>query len=78
MKTDLTKFNVDSDLMKKSFQLSVKELEAVLDRKKSFTDITKLAATTLNSYSKIRSTEVHEKGLEIMLMKQDVKQLPEK
>jgi len=59
----------DSKKMKKAFDLSVDEIEKVLDRKKPITDITKLAGVTLAAYSRVKSTEMHDKALEIMLTK---------
>jgi hypothetical protein len=65
----------DSNTMKRSFQLAVEELEAVLSRKKPITDLTKVAANTVSNYAKIRSTEIHDKGLEILMMRKDIKVL---
>lgn len=53
----------DSQEMRKAFELAVKEIVAVLERKKDITDITKVAAGTLGNYTRIKSTEVHEMGL---------------
>lgn len=59
----------DSNAMKKVFSLSLEEIESVLDGKKAITDVTKLAACTLTNYSRVKSTEIHDKALEIMLAK---------
>lgn len=59
----------DSQSMKRIFELSIKEIENVLDRKKPITDVTKIASNTVSSYSRIKSTEIHEKALEIMISK---------
>jgi len=63
----------DSRLMGKAFKLAVKEIEEVLDRKKPITDITKVAANTVSNYSRIRSTEIHDKALELMIARKDMK-----
>lgn len=63
----------DSRSMAKAFGLSVKEIEAVLDRSRPITDVTKLAAATLGSYSRIKSTEIHDKALELMIARKDIK-----
>lgn len=59
----------DSEAMKNVFHLSLGEIEKVLAGKVSITDLTKVAAGTLTNYSRIKSTEIHEKALEIMLAK---------
>lgn len=59
----------DSSAMGKVFSLSLEEIESVLDRKKAITDVTKLASASLSNYSRIKSTEIHDKALEIMLGK---------
>jgi hypothetical protein len=60
---------IDSIRMKDVFELSVSEIESVLGRKKANTGITKLAATSLSAYAKIRSMEIHEASLRVMLSK---------
>lgn len=65
----------DSQLMSKAFKLAMKELEDVLDRKKPITDITKVAANTVSNYSRIKSTEIHDKALELMIARKDIKQI---
>jgi hypothetical protein len=67
----------DTQSMKKVFELSVMEIEKVLDRKKPITDITRLAANTLSNYSRIKSTEIHDKGIELKIARKDIKTLPE-
>ena len=57
----------DSRAMQKVFKLSIAEIEAVLSRSKAITDVTRVAANTLSNYSRIKSTEIHDKALEIML-----------
>ncbi len=66
---------LDSKKMAGAFDLAVKELEAVLGRKKSITDVTKIAAGTVANYSRIKSTEVHEMGLKLMMKKNNIKQI---
>ena len=66
----------DSEKMSKVFDLAVSELEQVLDRKKAITDITKIAAGTVANYSRIKSTEIHELGLKLMMEKNGIKELP--
>lgn len=78
MKTDpLDETMRDSTAMQASFRLSMKEIELVLAGKKKITDLTKLAANTVSNYAKIRSTEVHDKALEIALMRRAMR-IPEK
>ena len=67
----------DSEKMSKAFDLAVAELEQVLAKKKSITDVTKIAAGTVANYSRIKSTEVHELGLKLMMKKNGIKKLPE-
>lgn len=69
----LEKTSEDSRAMKESFKLAMKEIEAVLGKKRSITDLTKLAANTVSNYAKIRSTEVHDKALEVMLLRRGMK-----
>ena len=57
----------DSTKMKRVFGLAVEELENVISRKKVPTDITKIAMVTASTYSRIKSAEIHEKALEIIL-----------
>lgn len=74
---DLSKVKNDSLAMEKVFRLSLVEIEEVLSRKRPITDITKVAANTLSNYSRIKSTEIHDKALEIMLSRKDIKILPQ-
>ena len=39
---------------------------------KAITDVTRVAANTLSNYSRIKSTEIHDKALEIMLRRKDI------
>lgn len=71
----LDRISEDSQEMKSSFKLAMRELEAVLDRKKPLTDLTKVAANTVSNYAKIKSSEVHDKGLEIMLMRKEMQMI---
>lgn len=57
----------DSKAMQGIFALALEEIEEVLAAKRNMSDITKLAAATLSNYSRIKSTEIHDKALEIML-----------
>lgn len=63
----------DSKAMSKAFALAMKEIEDVLERKKPITDITKVAANTVSNYSRIKSTEIHDKALELMIARKDIK-----
>ena len=63
----------DSQEMREAFKLAVRELEQVLGKKKSITDVTKVAAGTVANYSRIKSTEIHEMGLKIMMEKNNIK-----
>jgi hypothetical protein len=62
--------------MARAFDLAMKEIEEVLNRKKSITDITRLAANLVSNYSRIRSTEIHDKALELMIERKDIKEIP--
>lgn len=63
----------DSRSMAKVFALSLTEIEGVLSRKKPITDVTRVAANTLSNYSRIKSTEIHDKALELMIARKDIK-----
>jgi hypothetical protein len=54
-----------TDALKKIFDLSVKEIEAVLDGKKQITDMTRLAANSLTNFVRMRHIEIQEKALEL-------------
>ncbi|OFW57226.1 MAG: hypothetical protein A2W01_04165 [Candidatus Solincola sediminis] len=53
----------DADAMQSVFRLSLKEIEEVLEKKRSITDATRLAASTLMSYAKIKSADIQEEAL---------------
>jgi hypothetical protein len=53
--------------MRKAFDLSVQEIEQVLGSKKSVTDVTRLAASTLLSYGKIKMCDIQEEVMRIGL-----------
>jgi hypothetical protein len=72
MKKDLYQ---DSETLRRAYQLSAKEIEEVLSRKKHPTDLTRIAAVTIGSFSRIKSVEVHEKALELMIERKDLKML---
>jgi len=72
-KLDFEYINKDSLIMEKAFKLALKEIEDVLDRKKSITDVTRVAANTVSNYSRIKSTEIHDKALELMIARKDIK-----
>lgn len=63
----------DSKAMEKAFQLSIDEITGVLEGKRTNTEITRLAANTLSNYSRIKSTETHDKALELMIVSKDLK-----
>jgi len=69
----MKKINEDSQIMAKAFKLAMIEIEAVLDRKKPITDITRVAANTVSNYSRIKSTEIHDKALELMIARKDIR-----
>lgn len=71
--TVLPETREDTRSMRKVFVLALKELEEVLERKKSITDVTRVAANTLSNYSRIKSSEVHDKALELMIARKDIK-----
>jgi hypothetical protein len=68
----------DTDSMQKVFELSLKEIEVVLEGNRKITDKTKLAANTLSNYSRIKSTEIHEQALRLMAQRsQNMKSIGE-
>lgn len=67
----------DTESMEKVFNLCIKKIEDVLDRKKTITDVTRLAANTLSNYSRLKSSEIHDKAIELMIARKDIKQLPQ-
>ena len=67
------KITEDSKTMSRAFKLAMKEIEEVLDRKKPITDITRVAANTVSNYSRIKTTEIHDKALELMIARKDIK-----
>ncbi|OGQ00763.1 MAG: hypothetical protein A2Z40_04115 [Deltaproteobacteria bacterium RBG_19FT_COMBO_60_16] len=58
----------DTEAMQSVFRLSIKEIEEVLGKKRSITDATRLAASTLMSYAKIRSTDIQEEALRASIL----------
>jgi len=66
----------DTESMRKLFDLCVKEIEAVMDKRKTITDVTRLAANTLSNYSRLKSSEIHDKAIELMIERKDIKRLP--
>lgn len=65
----------DSSKMERVFELSVEEIERVLNKKCAITDVTKIASSALATYSRIRSTEVHELGLQLVMARMGAKKL---
>lgn len=59
----------ETDKMSKVFDLAVNEIEKVLSDKKAITDKTKVSVASLGVYSRLRSAEVHEEALKIMVQK---------
>jgi hypothetical protein len=59
----------DTRAMRPTFLLCIQEIEAVLARKKPFTDITKFCAIISGQYVKKASTEVHDKALELTMLR---------
>jgi hypothetical protein len=55
------------------FNLAIDEIESVLNHEKAITDVTRLAANTLSNYSRLKSTEIHDKALEIMLIRNNLR-----
>lgn len=72
-KMSFEKVTEDSRTMGGAFKLAMKEIEEVLERKKPITDVTKIAANTVSNYSRIKSTEIHDKALELMMARKDIK-----
>jgi hypothetical protein len=74
MKND---YHARTDQMERVFGLGIQEIENVLTGKKTITDVTRLASNTLSNYSRILSSEIHERALEFMAEGQ-FKKLPHK
>lgn len=55
----------DTDSMRGIFDLSIKEIEKVLKGEKTVSDNTRLAASTLLSYSKIKMADINEEALRL-------------
>jgi hypothetical protein len=72
-KSDLDQFNRDTGTMEKVFELAVKELEEVLSHKKPPTDLTRIASNTASTYGKLKSAEIHDKALWILIARKDLK-----
>jgi len=66
----VSKKTPDTQRMEKVFLLAIEEIERVLSRQKAITDITKTAVVTLSNYSRLKSAEIHEKALDVLLTKQ--------
>ncbi len=66
----------DSKRMWTAFDLAMKEIEDVLSRKKHPTDLTRMAAAVVSSYSRIKTTEIHNKALELVIARKDLKAIP--
>lgn len=69
----MSKIDYATDRMKKHYELSLDEIEKVLSDKKPITDKTRLAANVVSNYAKLKQSEVHDKGLEIMREKMQLK-----
>jgi hypothetical protein len=54
-----------TETLKNIFELSVKEIESVLNGSKQITDITRLAANSLTNFVKLRASELQEKALQL-------------
>ncbi len=65
----------DSDSMQKVFMLSLKEIEEALKGERKITDSTRLAASTLLSYAKIKGADIQERALEIAIKSKAPKSL---
>jgi len=72
-KLDLDRINEDTRAMKKVFNLAIRELEEVLDHKKTPTDLTRIASNTASTYGKLKSAEIHDKALELLIARKDLK-----
>ena len=66
----------DSDAMQSVFNLSLKEIEAALKCERKITDNTRLAASTLLSYAKIKTADIQERALELAIMDKGPKAMP--
>lgn len=48
-------------------------IKKVLSRKGAITDVTNLAANTLSNYAKLKQAEIHDKGLELVRQRLQLK-----
>lgn len=76
-KVDLARINQDTQVMATVFRLAVKELEEVLSHRKTPTDLTRIASNTASTYGKIKSAEIHDKALELLIARKDLKLIEE-
>lgn len=58
----------DSKEMKEIFELSIREIKGVLQGANA-TDVTRIAASTLGIYSRLKATEIHENALKYQIIK---------
>lgn len=63
----------DTKKMLRIFDLSVKEVEEVLSNKKTISEKTKISIASLGVYSRLKSAEVHEMALKILMQRHKIK-----
>jgi len=68
--------HADTDSMKEIFKLSIEEVKQVLNGARSITDVTKIAAITISNYTRLKSAEIHDKAIEVMLARKNTVSLP--
>jgi hypothetical protein len=66
----------DNEKIKKALNLSLDEIIHVLENKQKITDRTKMATATFMGYTRLRSTQVHQRALEVAVARKDVLPLP--
>jgi len=62
--------------MQSVFSLSLREIEGALKGDRKITDNTRLAASTLLSYAKIKTADIQERALELAIMDKGPKAMP--
>jgi len=75
---DFDRLTEDTTTWKKAFRLAAREIEEVLDHKKTPTDLTRIASNTGSTYAKLKSAEIHDKALELLIARKDMKLIEEK
>jgi hypothetical protein len=72
-KLNLARITEDTETWKPAFKLAAKEIEEVLSHRKLPTDLTRIASNTGSTYAKLKSAEIHDKALELLITRNDLK-----